>query len=240
MCGDHKASPCPKRSRPGPPSHARGPLLEGAAVVVEAGTTSRPGTASVPARDHPRPRGEHANADGNARFYGGPPPTVRGAPTAVSWPTSVPRDHPRPRGDHPGIRPFTKSFTGPTPHARGSLGRMPKHDSHHLGAADAAEVEICRRTWSGNRCCGIRARAHYDPTSASRAACWETGIGKLPVPRAAGGSDRRQDAATRAASSWATSRTTRRFRARPQLWPPIISSWSVPPEASTSSGTSDW
>ena len=110
-------------------------------IPAYAGSTADGRTGFAIARDHPRIRGEHAEADGAKLEAEGSSPHTRGAretertlakdPGIIpayagsTW-YSVPRrstpwDHPRIRGEHSGRRLTPHCRHGSSPHTRGAL-----------------------------------------------------------------------------------------------------------------------
>ncbi len=138
--GEHVAIPSRARRPPGPPPAAQLHGQEPGTTPARAGSTSRPGRWSLTTRDHPRTRGEHAEAYIAESSCRGPPPHARGArrphrgehqPAGTTparagstapgwWACRRRRDHPRTRGEHCQAPIHSSVLTGPPPHARGA------------------------------------------------------------------------------------------------------------------------
>ena len=109
-------------------------------IPAYAGSTDSKECPSIPIRDHPRIRGEHASDAQMEAFSAGSSPHTRGAPAqrqqapnprriipayagSTSSPTPAKRtagDHPRIRGEHPGIGTTGTPYRGSSPHTRGA------------------------------------------------------------------------------------------------------------------------
>ena len=147
MRGEHSLSSSSMSFTSGSSPHARGTLLihsesytEKGIIPACAGNTVRIARSVVPARDHPRMRGEHLVTLPGAPEPPGSSPHARGtlihlfrdvgekgiipacAGNTAHWMTvwCGYRDHPRMRGEHGPNTLAIMSHTGSSPHARGT------------------------------------------------------------------------------------------------------------------------
>ena len=149
--GEHEEHPTASPSTEGSSPHTRGArqkILDelGAKRIIPAyaGSTPRPMGLTISRWDHPRIRGEHAEADGPHYFPVGSSPHTRGArrspfqsspfrgiiPAYAGSTSGLPpaewrrADHPRIRGEHAVEGGFVDGVQGSSPHTRGAR-RLP-------------------------------------------------------------------------------------------------------------------
>ena len=121
-------------------ARGRGRRAGAGIIPAYAGSTTAAAAKQTPRRDHPRIRGEHANALVAASRALGSSPHTRGAHQAgisqsigcgiiPAYAGSTPRpgagqspaaDHPRIRGEHEGLADELLAFAGSSPHTRGA------------------------------------------------------------------------------------------------------------------------
>ena len=145
--GEHTHAAAIEATRPGSSPHTRGARLPGAGVGRErgiipayAGSTSSRSSASSPASDHPRIRGEHFLPTFRRILPAGSSPHTRGALFSAfadaGSPGIIPAyagstimrsflpggaaDHPRIRGEHGLWRDGRRRHRGSSPHTRGA------------------------------------------------------------------------------------------------------------------------
>ena len=93
-------------------------------IPAYAGSTASFGRYRVSPSDHPRIRGEHAEADGARLEAEGSSPHTRGAPPQSCRVARLYRDHPRIRGEHLHHHEIISCSRGSSPHTRGAHVRV--------------------------------------------------------------------------------------------------------------------
>ena len=127
MRGEHPVVSMPALLNAGSSPHARGTRhgrpygsVEGGIIPACAGNTRRPRRRRVPARDHPRMRGEHTLPTDRMVEFQRIIPACAGNTCFLAHFDSFLWDHPRMRGEHQSEDILPNKVKGSSPHARGT------------------------------------------------------------------------------------------------------------------------
>ena len=181
MRGEHDTERTATQTQAGSSPHARGTPFSAweseslSGIIPACAGNTRSDRGWTPrGRDHPRMRGEHETADGNAVLPPGSSPHARGTPSPKygtrftagiipacagnTWDSQIPTltswDHPRMRGEHLGLKPGGIQSEGSSPHARGT------HDLGHLPHRPSGIIPACAGNTSSTPSASARARDH--------------------------------------------------------------------------------